>query len=268
MKIKKIGIIGCGAMGSQIAGYVAKNLKGRAEVVAVSDIDAGKAERLAETIIPRPMVATIDEAMDKSDLVIEAASGEISGDIAEKAGFLKKEALIMSTGGLLKKQHIIEKINSGRSNIHIPSGAICGLDGLKSAMAGSVKSVTLTTRKPLKGLAGSPYLKEKGIDIEKINKETLIYSGTAKDAIRHFPQNINVAVTLSICGLGADRTNVRIFTSPEYTRNTHEIEVEGEFGRLWTKTENVPSKNNPKTSQLAIFSAIAKLKEVIGYEEK
>jgi aspartate dehydrogenase len=67
---------------------------------------------------------------------------------------------------------------------------------------------------------------------------------------------------LSICGLGADRTNVRIFTSPEYTRNVHEIEVEGEFGRLWTKTENLPSRANPKTSELAIFSAIAKLKEI------
>ena len=134
---------------------------------------------------------------------------------------------------------------------------------MKSASTGKIKTVTLTTRKPLKGLAGSPYLKEKNIDIEKIDRETLLYSGTARDAIKYFPQNVNVAVTLSIYGLGPDRTNVRIFTSPEYTKNTHEIEVEGEFGRLWTKTENLPSKANPKTSQLAIYSAIAKLKEMI-----
>jgi len=260
---KKIGIIGCGAMGSQIAGYVSKNLSDKSEIVAVSDIDSGKARELSNSIRPKPLVATIDELINKSDLIIEAASGQVSGDIAEKADSLKKDVLIMSTGGLLKKQHLIEKINSGHSNIHIPSGAICGLDGLKSAMTGSIKSVTLTTRKPLKGLAGSPYLKEKNIDIEKIDKETLIYSGTARDAIKYFPQNINVAVTLSICGLGADRTNVRIFTSPEYTKNVHEIEVEGEFGRLWTKTENLPSRANPKTSELAIFSAIAKLKEML-----
>ena len=72
-----------------------------------------------------------------------------------------------------------------------------------------------------------------------------------------------MAVTLSIYGLGPDRTSVKIFTSPEYTKNTHEIEVEGEFGRFWTRTENTPSKANPKTSELAIFSAIAKLKEII-----
>ena len=260
---KKIGIIGCGAMGSQIAEYISKNLSDKSKIVAISDIDSQKAIKLSNSIKPKPLITTIDVLINKSDIIIEAASPEVSGAIAEKAYFLKKDALIMSTGGLLKKQHLVEKINAGYSRIHIPSGAICGLDGLKSAMTGAVKSVTITTRKPLKGMAGSPYLKEKNIDIEKIDKETLLYSGTARDAIRYFPQNINVAVTLSIFGLGADRTNVKIFTSPEYTKNTHEIEVVGEFGRLWTKTENVPSETNPKTSKLAIFSAIAKLKEML-----
>ncbi len=261
--VKKIGIIGCGAMGSEIADYISMNLGDKLKIIAVADIDPHKAEGLSSRIKPKPLIASIEEVINKSDIIIEAASGEISGDIAEKADALKKDALIMSTGGLLKKPRLIEKINSGHSSIHIPSGAICGLDGLKSAMTGMIKSVTLTTRKPLKGLAGSPYLKEKNVDIEKIDKETLIYSGTARDAIKYFPQNINVAVTLSICGIGADKTNVKIFTSPDYTRNTHEIEIEGEFGRLWTRTENLPSKNNPKTSQLAIFSAIAKLKEIL-----
>jgi aspartate dehydrogenase len=261
--MKRIGIIGCGAMGSEIAGYISRNLQDRATVAAVCDIDPKKAEALSNMIKPRPLIGTIDELISKSDLVIEASSADISGEIAEKADSLKKDVLIMSTGGLLKKQHLIEKINSGCSRIHIPSGAVCGLDGLKSAMSGAVRSVTLVTRKPLKGLADSPYLKEKNIDLEKIYRETLLFSGTARDAIRYFPQNVNVAVTLSIYGLGADRTNVKIFTSPEYTKNIHEIEVEGEFGRFWTKTENVPSMVNPKTSQLAIFSAIAKIKEII-----
>ena len=263
MRLKKIGIIGCGAMGSEIADYIFKNLGDKSKIVAVSDIDHSKTEELARKIKPRPLIAGINEVINNSDIIIEAASPEVSGDIAEKADVLKKDVLIMSTGGLLKKQHLIEKINSYQSRIYIPSGAICGLDGLKSAMTGAVKSVTLTTRKPLKGLAGSPYLKEKNIDIEKIDKETLIYSGLAREAIKYFPQNINVAVTLSMYGIGPDKTNVRIYASPEYTRNTHEIEIEGEFGRLWTRTENLPSKNNPKTSQLAIFSAIAKLKEII-----
>jgi aspartate dehydrogenase len=261
--IKKIGMIGCGAMGSWIAEYISKNMSDKARVTAICDIDPEKVKELSIRIKPSPAIMTIDELINKSDLIIEAASPAISGDVAEKADSLKKDALIMSTGGLLNKPRIIEKISAGRSYVHISSGAICGLDGLMSAMTGVVNSVTLTTRKPLKGLAGSPYLKEKNIDIEKIDKETLIYSGTARDAIKYFPQNINVAVTLSIYGLGPDRTSVRIFTSPSYTKNTHEIEVEGEFGKLLTKTENVPSSANPKTSGLAIFSAIATLKKIL-----
>ncbi len=263
MKFKKIGIIGCGSMGAEIAIYVEKYLKDKAIITAVCDIDPEKAGRLSERIKPKPLITSIDEVINKSDIVIEAASPVVSGDIAEKAEALKKDALIMSTGGLLKKKDLIEKIKSGRSHIHIASGAICGLDGLKSAMTGAVESVTLITRKPLKGLAGSPYLKEKNINIEKIDKETLLYSGTAGEAIKYFPQNINVAVTLSIFGLGPDRTNVKIYASPGYTKNIHEIEVKGEFGRFCTKTENLPSRENPKTSQLAIFSAIAKLKEIV-----
>jgi aspartate dehydrogenase len=260
---KKIGIIGCGAMGTEIAEYVSRELVDKASIVAISDIDFNKSRELSSKIHPIPSITTISELIGMSDLIVETASPDISGEIAEKADFLKKHVLIMSTGGLLKKEDLLEKIKMGSSYIHIASGAICGLDGLRSAMIGKVDKVTITTRKPLKGFKGSPYLKEKNIDIEKITKETLLFSGTARDAIKYFPQNINVAVTLSICGLGPDHTNVKIFTSPEYTKNTHEIEAEGEFGRLWTKTENVASKNNPKTSELAIFSAIAKIKEIV-----
>lgn len=261
--VKKIGIIGCGAMGRQIADYTQKHLRVKARIIAICDVDSEKARELSRKIKPKPIITDIDNLIKKVDLVIECASARISGEVAEKAAALKKDVLIMSTGGLVKKVPLFKKASLNRAHIYIPSGAICGLDGLVSGSVGRIKSVVLTTRKPPQGLKGSPYLKEKNIDIDKIDKETLIYSGNAEDAIKYFPQNVNVAVTLSIYGIGPRLTKVRIFTSPMYTRNIHEVEVEGEFGRLWTRTENIPSKENPKTSQLAIFSAIAKLKEIV-----
>lgn len=261
--MKKIGIIGCGAIGTGIAEFIQKSLRAKAKIVALCDIDTEKAESLSGKIKPRPAVTTIDNLIRKSDLIIEAAGMAISGRIAEKAVSQKKDALIMSTGGLLKSRDIFKKAKSRGCNIYIPSGAVCGLDGVQAAAIGKITRVRLTTRKPPRGLKGAPYLKEKGIDIDKITKEVVVYSGNALDAVRHFPQNINVAATLSLSGIGPDRTEVRIITSPAYTRNIHEIEIEGEFGRLFTRTENVPSRSNPKTSQLAIFSALAKLKEVI-----
>lgn len=261
--VKNVGIIGCGTIGSEIALYIQKYLRDKAKIIALCDIDQDKAIGLSKKLKSKPLISSIDGLIKKVDLIIETASPKVSGEIAEKAVFLKKDVLIMSTGGLLKNKNLFEKTKAQGLHVYIPSGAICGLDGIISAGIGKIKSVTLTTRKPPRGLKGSPFLKEKHINIDNIKKETLVYSGNAEEAVKYFPQNINVAATLSLYGIGPRLTKVRIFTSPEYKRNIHEVEVEGEFGRLFTRTENVPSKENPKTSQLAIFSALAKLKEII-----
>lgn len=261
--MKKIGIVGCGVIGTGIAEFINKKLRSKARVVALCDIDASKAKGLARKIRPVPSVTGLDSLIKKSDLVVESAGVKISGTVAEKAILHKKDCLIMSTGGLLKRQGLFKKAISKGVSIYIPSGAISGVDGLISAGAGKITNVRLTTRKPIKGLMGAPYLKAKGIDIKKIKKETVIYQGNASKAVKYFPKNINVAATVSLSGIGPDRTQVRIITSPKYKRNIHELEVEGDFGRLFTRTENLPSARNPKTSQLAVFSALAKLKEVI-----
>ena len=156
-------------------------------------------------------------------------------------------------------EKLLKKAGDNGVRVYIPSGALCGVDGLKSASVGRIDSVTLTTRKPPRGLEGAPYIKEKDIDLAGITGETVIFEGSVEDAIRGFPQNINVSAALSLAGLGAKKTRVKIVTSPSYTKNIHEVEIIGEAGRIFTRTENIPSKSNPKTSELAVFSAIATL---------
>jgi aspartate dehydrogenase len=141
---------------------------------------------------------------------------------------------------------------------------LCGIDGLKSASVGKIDSVTLTTRKPPKGLEGAPYIMKNNINLSLIKEETVIFNGTAGEAVNGFPQNVNVAAILSLAGLGAANTRVRIVTSPDYTKNVHEVEIKSRSGVITTRTENVPSKINPKTSQLAVFSAIATLKGAVN----
>lgn len=258
--MKKIGIIGCGTIGTSIAGFIRAHLKNKAKVAFLCDLDSKKAERLSKKIKPRPIIGDIEDVIDRSDLIIEAAGAGISGRIAEIAVSSKKDVLIMSTGGLLEKPELFRKVRK-KCNIYIPSGAICGLDGLRAARLGKIRKVGLTTRKPLKGLVGSPGLDIK--DIRKVTGERVLYKGNAKDAVKYFPQNINVAATLSLLGIGPRHTNVTIITSPEYTKNVHEVEIEGDFGKIFTRAENVPSKSNPKTSRLAILSAFATLKEIL-----
>lgn len=146
--------------------------------------------------------------------------------------------------------------------VYIPSGAIAGLDGLKAAALGRIDEVTLTTRKTPENLRDAPYIEKRGVDIGAIEEPTLIYEGPALEACRLFPANVNVAASLSLAGVGPEKTRVRIIADPTLRKNVHEIDVKGEFGCLKVHVENVPSPDNPKTSYLAALSAIATLRKI------
>ena len=259
-----IGIVGCGTIGSGIAMAIEQRFKDTAKLAALCDIDKEKAVSLAQKLSESPPILPLDELINRCDLVIEAASAGVSGRVARQALLADRDVMIMSTGGLVEN-NIFNLANQKHRHIYVPSGAICGLDGVKSALMDKVSRVTLTTRKPPQGFQGAPYILENKIDLNSIDKETVLFQGTAREAIRGFPQNVNVAVALSFAGIGLEKTQVRIICSPHYTANSHEIEVEGAFGRLITKTENVPSPQNPRTSYLAVLSAIATLKSILDY---
>ncbi|MBA7660637.1 L-aspartate dehydrogenase [subsurface metagenome] len=170
----------------------------------------------------------------------------------------------MSVGGLLGNEDLLDLAKKKDCKIYLPSGALAGLDGVKSASVGRIDSITLTTRKPPEGLKGAPYIIRNKIDLDAIIKETVIFEGSANEAVEGFPKNINVSAALSLAGIGAEKTRVRIIADPNLKRNIHEVEVKGEFGRLVSRTENLPSPKNPKTSYLACLSAIATLKGIVS----
>jgi aspartate dehydrogenase len=136
------------------------------------------------------------------------------------------------------------------------------LDGIKSAVIGEIVHVTHTTRKPPVGLDGAPYLVERSISLAGLQEEKEIFTGSAREACRGFPANVNVTAAVSLAGIGPDRTRVRILAVPGLTRNCHDIDVEGEFGKLHVHIENVPSEN-PKTGKLTALSIIRAVQDVV-----
>jgi len=263
MKKIKVGIVGCGTIGSELARACQARLKISVDLVGICDLIEEKAGLLQKSLKDKIPVLGLDDLVKRSGLIVEAAGAKISADILKKAIESKKDVLIMSIGGLLGNESMLEEAEKAGINVYLPSGALCGIDGLKSASVGRIDSVTLTTRKPPKGLAGAPYITKNNIDLLSIKEETVVFEGTADDAVKGFPQNVNVAAILSLAGLGSANTRVRIVTSPDYTKNIHEVEIKSESGNITTRTENLPSKVNPKTSQLAVFSAIATLEGVV-----
>lgn len=264
MKIK-IGVIGCGTIGSVVAEKIVNDYSEKAELFALSDVNEENAKKLiSKTGAVNTKILSVDDLIDNVDVVVEAAYAQSVKAIVSKVVQQSKKVLVMSVGGLYGNENLFDEAKSTGAVIYIPTGAIAGLDCIKAANKADLKSVKLITRKPPKGLIGAPYIVNNNIDIESIKEETVIFEGYAKDAVTAFPKNINVAAALSFAGIGFEKTEVVIMTSPSYTKNSHEIIATGSFGTLTTKTENVPSPNNPKTSYLAVLSAVAALDNIFS----
>lgn len=187
------------------------------------------------------------------DLIIEAATVQVVKEVAATILESGKDLVLSSVGALSDENFFenLEKIcNEKGTKIYLPSGAIGGLDVLKAAKSiGELESVSITTRKPPQALQGAP-----------VDHEQVMFEGSAAEAIRLFPKNINVSIILSLAGLGPDKTGVKIISDPTISKNSHSIEAIGSFGKLSLHVENDPMPNNPKTSYLAALSVLAALK--------
>jgi aspartate dehydrogenase len=256
----RVGIVGCGAIGSVIARALDAGQVPGAVPAVLCDVRADRAQALSAALTSRPPVADVTRLIEESDIVVEAAGAAAVAEVAKPALEAGRTVLVMSVGALLGQPELVALAERSGGRLLVPSGAIAGLDAVKAAAIGGIESVTLTTRKPPRGLAGAPYLVEHGIDMDGISEPTIVFEGPATEAVRGFPANVNVAAALSLAGVGPERTTVRIVADPAATANSHEVEVRGAFGRLTTRTENRPSPDNPKTSYLAALAAVAALR--------
>ncbi|MFA5155969.1 MAG: aspartate dehydrogenase [Candidatus Omnitrophota bacterium] len=262
-----IGIIGCGAIGTSLAKAVRRDFQGQAVLTGLCDLDAAKSRKLSQTVSGggKLAVPTLERLIRRSDLVIEAASSLCSWDIAQKVLSRGRQVIIMSAGGVASRLKELDAMaRKNNSRVYIPSGAIAGVDALKAASTARVMKVTLTTRKGPQSFSGVESVRRMGIDLGAIKKDTVLFSGPAEKAVKLFPQNINVAAVLSLAGIGAKKTMVKVVASPAAKKNIHEIEIISQAGRIVTRTENIPHPANPKTSFLAVLSAIALLKQILA----
>jgi len=263
-------LIGCGSIGTVIAKAIDDGTAGKIELTTVYDIILEKAEHLVKVLKKKPIIAkTPDEILnnEKIQIVIEAASQEAVRQYSVKALSRNKDLMVMSTGALIDGQLYRDILRTAERNgrkVYIPSGAIVGLDNIKAASLRHIDEITLVTRKPPSSFAGAPLVEKKKIDLRALNEPVVLFEGSARQAVKMFPKNVNVSASLSLAGIGPDRTKVRIIADPNVKVISHEIHVKGDFGELNTKTVNKPFPKNPKTSYIAALSAIATLKKISG----
>lgn len=267
--MKRVGLLGCGAIGTDIALAIDSG-KVPAKLTHIYDFTKKSSELLASKLQNKPLITENVGLLAAApvDLIIEAASQDAVRDNALSILQNRKDLMIMSVGALLDESiHdiVIDACKDFNKKVYLPSGAILGLDGIRS-VKDELSSVTLVTTKNPRALKGAKFFETSKINLDDISTPTIIYDGPAQEAVKLFPANINVAALLSLAGLGSTKTKVKIVADPTTEKNIHEIEAEGKFGKFSIRVENVPSTSNPKTSRLAILSAIECLKKICGSE--
>jgi len=242
--LKRVGLIGCGAIGTVLAEAIGRKLVVCDELI-VYDVDNSKAQKLKNALkFPVTITQSVDELLAlRPKVVVEAASQQAARDYVPRIVSSKTELIVLSTGALLD-------LAVDLSKVHVPSGAIGGLDALSSAALAGIDEVILTSRKNPNAL---------GQD-NKVEKT--VYEGYAEEAAKLFPREMNVAATLALAVKPA-KVKVRVVSDPVVKRNTHDIQVKWRHGEMFLHFENDPHPDNPHTSALAAWSAIRLLQSLL-----
>lgn len=258
--VQRIGIAGLGAIGQDLALALDKGVPG-CRLVAVSARDQEKAAAFLATLKADVKLVALTDLAEHADIVVECAPAELLPTILQPVVAAGKRAVVLSIGALLDHPELVEQCRETGAQLMVPTGALIGLDAVTAAAEGTIRSVRMVTRKPPKGLLGAPFLAERGIDISDLKEPLKLYDGTARDAAKGFPANLNVAIALSLAGIGPDRTTLQVWADPGVVRNTHTIEVESDSALFRMTIENIPSEN-PKTGRITAKSVIALLRKM------
>jgi len=261
MKAYRVGIAGYGAIGKSLLKALDGGIEGL-RLTAIAVRDPAKGPDLGGCAHP-PLVTTIAGLEPHCDIVIECAPAELLPSIAEPFLRAGKKVVVLSSGALLRHWRLTELAAQTGGQILVPSGALLGLDAMVAAAEGNIHSVKMVTRKPVRGLKGAPYLEKNNIDLAEISESTLIFRGTPREAAIGFPANLNVSVSLSLAGIGPDKTELEIWADPLLTRNMHRVEVVSDSAFFSMEIQNIPSEN-PKTGRITAQSVIALLRKLVA----
>lgn len=242
----KIGLLGCGNVGHIIARHADDF-----EIVGLFDLISERAQELALLCHARPYTDFEEFIRQDFDLVVEAASVAAVKRYGEEIIRAGKDLVVLSGGALADDEYRVALVETARQHnkkIHIPSGAIIGLDNLKIGQISPLTTLLLRTTKNPASL---------GIET---TERTEVFRGLAHNCIKQFPKNINVAVAL---GLAAGKeADVELWADPAVERNVHEVFAEGEFGDIYIRVRNIPSPENPSTSYMAALSILTLLRNL------
>lgn len=256
-----IAMIGCGAISTGVMELLKNDPEVRFDTVIVHREGLEAARRVLSSLVPEAtVVSCLDDRAMRPDLLIECAGHQAIEEHIFAALERGIPCMIVSVGALSEPgmaMRLEAAAKQGKTQVQLLSGAIGAIDALSAARIGGLDSVVYTGCKPPLAWKNTPA--EALLDLDALDTATVIFDGTARDAARLYPKNANVAATLSLAGLGFDRTKVRLLADPTVTENVHRVVAKGAFGEFELTMRGKPLAANPKTSALTVFCVVRAL---------
>lgn len=259
----QVGIAGFGTIGRVVARHIeASELP--LTLTAVSAGDRARAEAaMAGLQSPVPVVDTA-ELVALSDIIVDSAPTAAFRDIATATLQAGKTLVTVSGAALMQWPEAVEIAREHGGRIILATGALLGLDAVRAAAIGTVHSVTMVTRKPVKSLVKAEHVVRHAIDLSNLTGPLKIFEGSALEGAIAFPANVNVAAALGLAGIGPARTRLEIWADPTLERNTHRIVVDSDSARFELAIENIPTLENPGTGRITAQSIVAVLHDLVS----
>lgn len=260
----RVAMGGLGAVGLPVVEWLDSREEPGLELVAVSAGDKARAaSRLAHLRTP-PKVLDLADLAAVADVVVECAPPEHFAEVCGPAVEQGRILVPLTVSQLLHHMDLVDRARETGATIVVPTGALLGLDAVRAAAEGNLRSVVMRTHKPPAGFQKARWVQEQGIDLMGLTAPKMLYEGTVRDAADKFPANVNVAVALGLAGLGPDETRYEVWADPTITRNTHWITVESDIVRIEMNIAGVPTEENPATGKIVPLSMIATLRGLVS----
>jgi aspartate dehydrogenase len=137
------------------------------------------------------------------------------------------------------------------------------LDIVRALKERGIDKIKLTSRIRPASISQEKYILERGLDLGKPLKDAVtVFEGTAEDAAVAFPRHFNVAIALSLAGVGFRRTDVHVIADPAVDGPIHHIDAVGQDASLTLESRN-RSSVNPRTARLVAPSLLAAIRSYV-----
>jgi len=262
-QILRVGIAGYGSIGQLVVAHLDRGIEGL-RLAAVAGRDVDKTRHQLETLQNPVEAVPVAELAELCDVVVDCAPPEQFGSVVTRPIERGRTVITVSATSLIDNEHLIAKAKETGARIVLVSGSLVGFDGIRAAACGTIHSASLTTRKPPLSLDGNPWIVKHGIDVRSIREATRIFSGTAREAARAFPDKFNVAATLALASIGPDKVDVHIWLDPAVERNVHQIKIDADSTSFEAEIRNLPNPGHKGTGPFTAFHVLAALRDLVS----